>query len=95
MKKDYKTKTNFFTKKDDILYLYAVRALIKQTIKSKSQLYHITGDYDGYLMVKDSKLDLHIFNGDDDYVFTFYNKDDDFFDLEFVKKFITNIDFIR
>ncbi len=95
MKKDYKTKTNFFTKKDDILYLYAVRALIKQTIKSKSQLYHITGDYDGYLMVKDSKLDLHIFNGNDDYIFTFYNKDDDFFDLEFVKKFITNIDFIR
>lgn len=95
MKKDYKTKTNFFTSKDDILYLYGVRALIKQTIKSGAQLYHITGDYDGYLMVKDTKLDLHIFNGNDDFVFTFYNKDDDFFDLKFVKEFIPNIDFIR
>ena len=95
MKKDYKTKTKFFTKKDDILYLYVVRALIKQTIKSNSQLYYITGDYDGYLMVNDTKLDLHIFNENDDFVFTFYNKDDKFFNLDFVKKFITNIDFIR
>lgn len=95
MKKDYKTKTKFFTKKDDVLYLYVVRALIKQTIKSNSQLYYITGDYDGYLMVNDTKLDLHIFNENDDFVFTFYNKDDKFFNLDFVKKFITNIDFIR
>lgn len=95
MKKDYKTKTKFFTKKDDILYLYVIRALIKQTIKSNSQLYYITGDYNGYLMVNDTKLDLHIFNENDDFVFTFYNKDDKFFNLDFVKKFITNIDFIR
>jgi hypothetical protein len=46
-------------------------------------------------MVNDTKLDLHIFNENDDFVFTFYNKDDKFFNLDFVKKFITNIDFIR
>ena len=94
-KKDYKTKTTIFTKKNDILYLYVVRAILKQTIKSNSQLYHITGDYDGYLMVEDSKLSLHIFNGDDDFVFTFINKDKELFDLEYVKEFIKDIDFIR
>ena len=94
-KKDYKTKTKLSTSKNDILYLYVIRAILKQTIRSNCQLYHITGDYDGYLMVEDSKFSLHIFNGDDDFVFTFMNKDKKLFDLEYVKEFIKDIDFIR
>ena len=68
-KKDYNKKMNIFTTKEDILYLYCIRAINNSNIPN-GKIYHLEGDYEGFIYENDTTYAAHIFNNGD-YLLTY------------------------
>ena len=90
-------KVNFFSSSSKIKMNYFMKTF-SATIMPESTIHLINGDYKGYLYVLDDNryYELHLFNNNENYVFSFINKGNNhYFKVDDVKEFISNINFIQ
>ncbi|MDD2180901.1 MAG: hypothetical protein PHW32_00870 [Bacilli bacterium] len=88
---------SIFSGTDEIKMNYFMKTFAGTVIPS-SILHPIEGDYKGYIYVSNTNLyyEVHLFNDSKHYVFSFINnKGQDYFNLEDVKEFIKNVQFIE
>lgn len=94
---NYKNKVNILSSSNAIKMDYFMKTFSYTTLP-KAKIYLIEGDYKGYIFVMDddSHYDVYLFNGEDKYILSFTNNEEaneQYFDLDNVKEFISNIQF--
>ncbi len=92
---NYQNKVNIFSSSNQIKMNYFMKTF-SYTVIPKAKTYLINGDYRGYLFVlnDDNYYEVHLFNDSDNYILSFINNnDEEYFNLNNVKEFISNIRF--